>query len=69
MEISLGERERKVSDFQIGRGNTKGFNGRKFVQTDYMLIDVKGRRMMVSLDADRAPQLKAIVSIADLLFS
>jgi len=37
----------KVSDFQIGRGNTKGFNGKKLVQTAYILVEVKGRKVLV----------------------
>jgi hypothetical protein len=37
----------KVSDFQIGRGNTKGLNGKKLVQTTYILVEVKGRRVLV----------------------
>jgi hypothetical protein len=36
----------KVSDFQIGRGNTKGFNGKKLVQTAYILVEVKGRKVV-----------------------
>jgi len=37
----------KVSDFQIGRGNTKGFNGKKLVQSSYILVEVRGRKVLV----------------------
>ena len=39
--------DKKVSDFQVGGGNTKGLNGKKLIQTDYILIDVKGRKAIV----------------------
>lgn len=39
--------ESKVSDFQEGSGITKGFNQKKFVQTDYFVLKVKDREILV----------------------
>jgi hypothetical protein len=37
----------KVSKFQTASGHTKGFNGDKFFQTDYMTVKVKDREVLV----------------------
>ena len=39
--------ERKRSKYQTGKGNTKGFNQRKFFQTDYKILKVKNREIIV----------------------
>lgn len=36
----------KVSKYQKGAGNTKGFNGKKFIQTDYIIIKVHGQYVL-----------------------
>ena len=39
--------DRKISKFQTVSGNTKGFNERKFFQTDYIAVKVKDREILV----------------------
>lgn len=41
------ESESNVSRFQTADGNTKGFNGKKFFQTDYITVKVKDREILV----------------------
>ena len=38
---------KRVSDFEVATGNTKGFLPRKLVQTDYIVLNVKGRNVIV----------------------
>ena len=38
---------KKVSKFQTASGNTKGFNGEKLFQTDYITVKVKDREVLV----------------------
>ncbi len=37
----------KVSDFQVATGNTKGFNGKRLFQTDYISVKIKDREVLV----------------------
>ena len=37
----------KVSDFQVATGNTKGFNGKRLFQTDYISVKIKDREILV----------------------
>jgi hypothetical protein len=37
----------KVSDFEVATGNTKGFVPKKLVQTDYIVLNVKRRDVVV----------------------
>jgi hypothetical protein len=37
----------KVSKFQTASGNTKGFNDKKFFQTHYITVNVKGHEILV----------------------
>jgi hypothetical protein len=37
----------KVSDFQLATGNTKGFNGKRLSQTDYISVLIKDREILV----------------------
>jgi hypothetical protein len=39
--------DKKVSKFQTASGNTKGYNGDKLFQTDYITVKVDGREIMV----------------------
>jgi hypothetical protein len=41
------ESVRKVSKFQTAGGNSKGFNGKKFFQTDYIIVKVKDQEVLV----------------------
>jgi hypothetical protein len=39
--------DKKVSKFQVTSGNTKGFNGERLFQTDYIAVKVKDREILV----------------------
>ena len=39
--------DKKVSKFQVASGNTKGFNGERLFQTDYIAVKVKDREILV----------------------
>lgn len=39
--------EGKVSKFQTSSGNTKGFNGKTFFQTDFIVVKIKDQEILV----------------------
>ena len=41
-----GDSEGKVSKFQIGSGNTKGYNDKKLYQTDYITLQIKQKKVL-----------------------
>lgn len=57
----------KMSKYQIGRGNTTGFNNKRFVMTDYFIIQTQGREVIVGYIALIAPRKNA--EFAENLFN
>lgn len=53
------EPESRVSKYQTGGGKAKGFNGKKFVQTDYLTLRVKGREIVVGYITQLGPERDA----------
>lgn len=46
-KVLPGPEDDKVSRFQTGGGNTKGYNGKKFYQTDYIVVNVGGKVSLI----------------------
>jgi len=46
-KVLLSEPDHKVSKFQTASGNTKGFNGERFFQIDYITVKVNDHEILV----------------------
>jgi len=51
--------DRKVSSYQTNAGTTKGLSGKKFVQTDYIILKAQGHDVVVGLIATFGSELDA----------